>query len=300
MSKFVVTADWHLREDLPIGRNDVDWFGAQRSAVNFVFSYAKRVGAQVILGGDVFHRGHTHPSLVTMFLEEAILFGDDVYVIPGQHDLPYHSMEYVNKSSFGNIIAAMRVPEINIIDGGSRGSTLPFGKLEDKVYDFNTEFLFLHQLTFKDEASKPPIDDGVLADDLLDRFPNISYICLGDNHRHFVVERDGRYVINPGCLLRQSADLVEYTAGFYVLDTDKKTVEFIPVPDIGDVSNAHILKEKERDDRIEAFVDSLEKGTEISLDFIQNLRAQLHQLKPGTKAIIEELIEEIGGKSGGN
>lgn len=295
MSKFVITGDWHLRDDLPVCRNDSDWFGVQKDAVHFVFTYAKKIGANVAIDGDICHRSHIHPSLITMFLQEAAEFGGNIFIIPGQHDLPYHSMEYVDRSSFGNLRAAMAMRESNIMDAGDRGLTIPFGKLEERVYEDNTEFLFLHQLTFASPADMPPTDEGVLADDLLDRFPNISYICLGDNHRHFVVQRGDRYVINPGCLLRQSADLIDYEPGFYVLDTaGRGKVEFVKVPDAGKVSNEHITKEKERDDRIEAFVASLEKGQEMSLDFVHNLREKMPTLSQGTRDVLEEMIEEIG------
>lgn len=294
MSKFVVTADWHLREDLPICRSDIDWFETQRSAVHFTFDYAKRIGAEVIIDGDICHRPHIHPSLIAMFLQEVSLFGGNVYIIPGQHDLPYHSMEYVDRSSYGILKAAMKLTT-NLIDGSKLGLTIPFGMLEDRVYNEASKFLLLHQLTFASSQDMPPIDEGVLADDLLDRFPNVNWICLGDNHHHFHVKRGDRHVINPGCLVRQSADLIDYTAGFYVLDTSsEESVEFVEVPDVGTVSNDHIVKEKERDDRIEAFVSSLEKGVEMSLDFVSNMQAKMSSLSPGARDVLDEMIDEIG------
>ena len=72
-------------------------------------------------------------------------------------------------------------------------------------------------------------------------------------------------------------------------------IQFIKVPDGGTVSNEHITKEQERDERIEAFVSSLEKGTEMSLDFVHNLRERMPSLATGTKDILNEMIEEIGG-----
>jgi hypothetical protein len=189
----------------------------------------------------------------------------------------------------------MEMGNSNLIDASHRGLTIPFGKLESRIYEESTEFLFLHQLTFASPADMPPIDEGVLADDLLDRFPNINWICLGDNHHHFCVQRGNQFVVNPGCLVRQSADLIDYVPGFYVLDTSGQgSVEFVTVPDSGRVSNAHITKEKERDERIEAFVSSLEKGTEMSLDFIQNLRVKMFGLAQGTRNVLEDMIQEVG------
>jgi len=296
--KYVITADWHLREDLPVCRNDEDWFYVQQQAVRSVFSYAEKVEADVIVCGDVFHRSHVHPSLVTMLLQEIARFKQNVFVIPGQHDLPYHSLDYVQRSSFGNLLAVASMQHTNLFTADRIGVTLPYGSVKSVMSrgegkDIQGTFLIIHQLTLKESSNLFPADSFVTAKELLQQFPGVQYIFTGDNHSRFLYQEGTRAVVNPGCLLRQSADLVDYTPGFYVLSVEGGAFEFVPVYDPGLVSNAHITKEKERNDRIEAFIASIEKGKELSLDFVINLRNRSNQLSSQGRAVLEEIIEEL-------
>ena len=294
--RLAASADWHLRDDLPVCRNDVDWLEVQKKAITFVIDYANALKANVAITGDVFHRSHVHPSIVSMF--EDALFNYDVDdgiigILAGQHDLPYHNIDNMAKSSFGNVwkIAMSRKTHLRPME--DLGLAVHFGQLPTESYTGPKELIFIHQLTFKTEDDMPPTDEAMLADDLLELFPNAKWLFLGDNHHRFDYTYKGQHVINPGCLVRQSADLIDYTPGFYFVDTDSGSIEFVKVPDGGTVSNDHITKEQERDERIEAFVTSLEKGTEMSLDFVHNLRERMPSLAEGTKDVMNEMIEAI-------
>ena len=299
---FVITADWHLREDMPVSRNDPDWLETQQNAINYVMNYADMHDADVCVDGDIFHRSHVHPSLVSIFLNSTMNYRKHVYIMPGQHDLPHHNMDYAPRSSFGNIWGIANQRRTSLLPVSDLGYFIPFGTLEDKIYeDVHTDFVFIHQLTFASKKDMPPTDEAILASELCERFPYARFICLGDNHHHFLyTPNDIQQVINPGCFLRQSAELINYKAGFYhihifgsgVADVD---INFIEIPDQGSVSNDHLTKEKERDDRIEAFVSSLEKDSSLSLDFVENLRGQMPSVKPDVKAVVEDLISDMEG-----
>ena len=327
--RLVITADWHLREDMPICRNDADWMDVQRGAMKFVIDFANEKKASVAIVGDLFHRSHVHPSVVSMFLEEVgryFVEGGGVYLLAGQHDLPYHSLENISKSSFGNLWALIQRHRFDRVKGAyidfhlgdleEIGTRLHFGELRvDRPREHSddcavtlgggacdcpyqpTHFVFIHQLAFKSKKDMPPTDEGMLAEDLAAMFPEARIIALGDNHRHFMwethtKERD-QVILNPGCLVRQSADLIDYESGFYYVDEEQ--IDFVVVPDSGTVSNAHLVREQERDDRIEAFVSTLEKGQEVSLDFVQNLRSKMGQLEKPVVDVLEEMLQEIHG-----
>lgn len=289
----IVTADWHLREDLPVCRNDPDWMQVQADAMKFVVDFANKRGVPIAIVGDLFHRSHVHPSVVSMFLD-VVQRAIGVYILAGQHDLPYHSLENITKSSFGNVWLLAQEEKTVLHPLGRLGRAFHFGELAKEPYDEETSpFAFVHQLCFESEKVKPPAQDGKIAEDMTDLFPKVKYICLGDNHRHFLWKKKDQKVINPGCLVRQSSDLIDYQPGFYYVDEVRHEVEFVPVPDQGDVSNAHIVKEKERDDRIEAFISTLEKGTEVSLDFVYNLRSRMGTLEAPVVEVLEEMLQEI-------
>jgi hypothetical protein len=293
--KYVITADWHLREDRPVCRNDVDWIETQSVAVASVFSYAKDVGAEVIINGDIFHRPTTAPTLVSIFLSAVHQFGAPVYILPGNHDLPYHSFNHLNKSSFGILREVMDIGGTNLFDSSRKAAVVDFGQLEDKVYGTKSDLLCLHQLAFPSLKDMPPNEQGILAEDLCYRFPGVKWILVGDNHKHFCYQGGTQRVVNPGCLLSQASDLIDYVSGFYLIDTASDSVEFVPTKDIGTVSEDHVVKEKDRVGRIGAFVEALEKSKVLGLDIVLNLMRGLPALRIPTADVVKELINEVRG-----
>jgi len=158
------------------------------------------------------------------------------------------------------------------------------------------ETVVLHKMIFKNEV--PPFIDGFTAKEMLERFPIAKYICTGDNHHGFIYEDNYRYVINPGCLIRQTADLKDYQPFIVYLDMEKEIVKKIFVPDDCDIVDDEYLKDEEkRNDRIEAFVDSIKKGKNVSLSFEDNLRKAVlknkKEIGKGVIDIIQEIMEEV-------
>lgn len=297
--KLIITADWHLREDVPLCRSHMsleEWMDLQREAIQFVFKVAQeRPGTKVAIVGDLFDRSHVHPSVVNMFLEEALCSGCVVHLLAGNHDLLYHQIKNLNRSSFGHIWNLMQSGGVdNLQTMDSLGKWFHFGTVQESDYS-GEKFVFLHELCFKDEDSKHSKIKAYVAEDLLDMFPKAKYICLGDNHKSFLyTSKDARHVINPGCLVRQVADLINDAPGVFFIDTDVEDVEFISFSD-GEVSNTHLTKEKERDDRIDAFVSSINSNEPESLDFRENLRKEMksHEEELGAATqVIVELLEE--------
>ena len=71
-------------------------------------------------------------------------------------------------------------------------------------------------------------------------------------------------------------DMKDYQRGVYYVDTDDEEIEFIPIIDVGDViDDSYLMKEKEREERIEKFANKLKDTNSVSLDFISNVQKQL-------------------------
>ena len=86
----------------------------------------------------------------------------------------------------------------------------------------------------------------------------------------------------------------DYQPGVYYVDTDNEEIEFIPIIDIGDViDDSYLMKEKEREERIEKFADKLKDTNSVSLDFVSNVQKQLkiNNFDDELKNTIEELLE---------
>lgn len=286
----VVTADWHLRGERPVCRTDADWIATQRKAIRFVLRTARTMKLPLYIVGDIFHTPRVATEVTVMLLDE-LRQATDTWILAGNHDLPYHSYDNVAMSSFG--ILRHVLPEIGSeqgFDATPFGLDAPTGK----------EIAFTHQLVFPDEASKPSLSVGKTAADILEQFPDAKWVFCGDYHHAFHYEHDGRHVVNPGCILRQAADMMDYEPSVYLVDTTAGTVERIPVPDPGEVvTDAHLRKAEEREDRIGAFLEQLRMPGTVTLSFRDNLERKLESAAIGAE-VRTELAELLSLQHGAN
>lgn len=288
--KFIITADWHIRATRPRCRTESNWIETQRNALNKIIKISKEKKAPVMVVGDLFHsNSDTSFECIQMVQEMAKKLGE-LYILAGNHDLPYHSSENINRSAIGILLKSENVSTIKKYFIAFDVSASNFDEEDNE----DAEMVFKHVLTFPDEKSIPPNVDAITAKDLLIEFPEAKWIFTGDYHHNFHYEKNGRHVVNPGCLLRQVSDMKDYQPGIYFVDTDEEIVEFIPIIDKEEfIDDSYILKQEEREQRIEQFVDKLKSTESISLDFIENVRNAIksNKLNPDLKLMIEELLE---------
>jgi len=286
----IVTSDWHLRKDVPVSRPETEeeWIAFQFLMVQRVQSIAKEKEIPIYLIGDMYERSQPYMGIIGRLKLQFKNLENTLIKLAGNHDLPYHS--------WGNMINSgwFLSPGIDLCE-------------EDKgAFHFGTDIkrkkariVFTHQLVFPDEKSRPPMAGGKIAQELLNEFPNAVWIFTGDYHRAFHYENNGRHVVNPGCLTRQKASEEDYDTGFYVVDTAKNYVEFVSVGDTVQMNTNHLKNAKERESRIEAFMEIVESKGKVSLSYKDNLDKKLlnKKINTGIRTIITEIKTELGVKS---
>jgi hypothetical protein len=270
--KIIITADWHLRQTKPTHRLDDDWVETQKNTLNQICDYAIKHKLNVCVVGDLFHSNSDTSFLliqtVLNFKRELNKHELDMYILAGNHDLPFHSSKNLEKSAIGILFKAgvKTIKELN--------SNFSAPNFDEEVED--KEVVFRHVLTFPDKKSMPPNVNAKLASDLTLETPNAKFIFTGDNHHNFHVHTNNCHVVNSGCLIRQTVDMYDYECGFYVVDTETEDVEFIKLKDeksLLDVSKNKIIKERET--RINSFIDSLKESKSTSLDFLDNVEKSM-------------------------
>ncbi|MFW9871925.1 MAG: metallophosphoesterase [Candidatus Thorarchaeota archaeon] len=259
--KFILTSDLHLRYTKPRCRIDDDWIETQRKQLEFIAQQSKdHESCPIVITGDIFHTPNVPDTIKHMLINT--FFNCKVYILAGQHDLPYHKWEYVETSSFGLLWA--------IKDNFS--PLIEFGVYSHWECDFinakQTGLYFTHRPVF--EGKVPPfMDNGINAQDFLDELPDAKWIFAGDHHRGFHYENNGQHVIVPGCLNRQASDFRDYVPVIWFVDTDKEVVEPIEVPDDKNMVVVDIFAKssKERNKNISSIAERIDSGDEIELDF---------------------------------
>jgi DNA repair exonuclease SbcCD nuclease subunit len=269
----IITADLHLRKQKPRCRLDEDWIEQQRKSLQEIREIASRCKCPIAIAGDIFHTARQPHEIVNLFISE--MKGSTTFIKEGNHD-EEHTMENIDKTAYGTIAKI-------------------FTELSKEETMQGEQVIFLHELVFKTDKDRPIETIGKTAEELLDEYPDKKWIFVGDNHHNFHFEKNGRHVINPGCINRQKSNMKDYKPGVYHVDIEKGIVEFIELKsDTGElVTDEYIKEQNEREDRIESFVSMIKSQGRITLDFISNLKNKLDSLDKDVRVVVENTIQEV-------
>jgi DNA repair exonuclease SbcCD nuclease subunit len=275
----IFCADLHLRSDVPICRVDNYW-QAQETKLNFIISLAKKHRCPIIIAGDAGHKSEWNDALLRWTIKK--IEDLEIYLTPGQHDLPNHNLEKWEESGVGVLESSCKnfifMSKNGFIDLGRSlfvVFSFPFGEkikhLTPEVMN-NRKIAVSHQLIIEGGKLEWPEQKAIPAQILLKEFPEYNIILTGDNHKPFVVEHQGRYVVNPGSMMRMSADQIDHKPRVYLwnAETNQVKAEYLPIDD-NVIDRGHIDDPTEKDKRMKAYVEHLQKGRDISLSFEQNM-----------------------------
>ena len=285
----IFTADWHLREDVPECRIDDFWI-TQWNKVAFISELQEQHDCPVIHAGDLFNHWKPSPFL----LSETIKYlPARFYTIHGNHDLPQHNLDLVHKCG---IFTLMRAGKLAVLAQGHWGVDPENWKRFESTSNFiglPKEVLVYHIMTYQGKDPWPGCTDPK-AVKLLRKYPEYDLIVTGHNHKSFVEEYDGRLLVNPGSLTRQEADKAEHKPCVYLWYAENNTVERVDLPiEKGVVSREHIDKKENRDNRIDAFVSSLNSEWTGAVSFEKNVEKMLrkNKVKTSVKQIVYKALD---------
>lgn len=291
--KILITADWHIRGERPICRTDDDWLLSQKTTIDEIRSIFEFHGCeQMWVLGDVFDAPRCSTKAVNMLISSLMTFPtDSVRILCGNHDLKDHNIDNLEECSIGTLGKFFRtVPAV--VDKFSV-SAEPFGRDD---YGTNADVVCTHQLTFPNAEARPIEDCGVLAQDLLDRWPKTKIIFTGDYHQSFIYSGPGhRHVVNPGCINIQKADELDYEPSVFIWDTDTNTIEKAMLdPHRENCTRDHIEAREQKEEMLAEVVETIKGGAEITLDFDSNLSAAIEKCEKGVVDEYDIVRQEIG------
>jgi DNA repair exonuclease SbcCD nuclease subunit len=281
----ILTADWHLREDIPVCRTD-DYETAQWRKVDFVSSLQKKYDCVVLHAGDLYDHWKPSPELLTKTL---LHLPNRFYTIYGQHDLPQHNLELVHKCGINVLEAAGR---LTVLPGLHWGQKNPdSGSLTIK----GRKILVWHIMNYQGRLPYPECPAPISAA-LLRNNPKFDLILTGDNHKTFTEEFEGHRLVNPGAIMRMEADEFIHHPCVFLWYAEDNSIEqiFLPFePDV--ISREHIEAKEQRDARIEAFVSSLDSDFQAAVSFKHNLIIfeNLNKIRKSIMDIVYQSIEPI-------
>ncbi len=302
--KLLFTGDWHLTDKSPKRRTD-DYFNTQVEKVKYLMDFAlNEANIDAIIQPGDFFDSHKTPDYVKQFYINLLKeYGIPIYTIPGQHDMRYHStdientpMKVMHEAGVVNIISCGKQPDLNsnvFLYGAGFGEDIP-----ECITPGAKNILVIHTMVIKSKEEKlwDKQEDFCEADALLKL--NFDIVVSGDNHQSFTKQYEGRSLFNCGSLMRSTISQVDHQPVFYIFDTatGQYSQNLIPIeeyPTVFDMSTAE--KEKEKNEKLEAFINGLSDETEIvGMDFQRNLKTYIADNKIDTRivSIIDEVMED--------
>jgi len=300
----ILTSDWHIRADTPTSRTD-DFTAAMWDKVQFVCDLANEHDIPILLAGDLGHRPQWPNWLIEKFM--SIVPDIEIIAIAGQHDLPGHNLDAIPQSGFGVLSRSGYIKSTSTEKYTLPWSCnyfqfpifeFPFGS-DIKSFPEGSEILpdkddpwiaMTHQMVTKGKSEWPG-QVASSAKSLLKKFPDYKLILSGDNHQPFVVEYEGRLLVNPGSMMRSTADQIDHKPRVYLWEAKSNRVEAVYLPiEQGVIDRSHIDTKKEKDARIEAYTTRLSERYEVGLSYEENLNAYFEENR--TRKPIKDRIWE--------
>lgn len=299
----ILLADIHLSLNPPVWRsNEPDWLNTQRQKLYEIqelqIEYNK---CPILCAGDVFNWWDSKAELINFAMT---YLPDDMYCIPGQHDLPRHRLEDINKSAFqtlANLTIHRLQPNIGWLTNDMVVWGFPYGvpiEPVDEKYKRKgiIQVALVHEYAWIKGHSYPNASHGNMIGRKPAKSKNVKWygydvIVYGDNHSGFLTKYGATTIFNCGTLMRRASDEENYRPQVGLLLKDGSVV-----PHYLDISrDKHLTKAEEKiktkELDIKAFFSELEKLGDSILDFKKALLRATND-----KQVKEILIEAMEKK----
>lgn len=292
----IITSDIHLREDRPACRID-DYFETQSKKIEWLCDLQIKYDCPVLDAGDLFAK--SKPShFMTQWAIRNIPNG--FHTIPGNHDLPSHNLSLLEKSALGVLDAAgaadvmicnpLNLDKVIVHPYPWGAETHPLDK--KNKHDSLFYVALCHIMVFTGQIPWPDCVD-LSARQLLRKMKGYDLIITGHNHKAFIIKSRGRLLVNPGSLMRSNASQIDFKPRVYLWYSEDNHVEpvFVPIEE-GIITTDHLDAIKEKDKRINAFVEKLHSSGDmnISSSFERNMEEYFKQNK--TTEVVRQTVWE--------
>lgn len=298
--KLGILGDLHKRFTPPIHRTD-NYYVTQFEKLKQAFDHFVKHGCTAVLQpGDFFNSYGRDPLYliydVISFLKKYSL---PVYLVFGQHDLKFHNLgvtdiplRILENAELVHVLGADPTPiGSNVfLYGASWNEKIPQPEyIGSKIRNI----LCMHKMVIKSKPLWPGQTDYTKARSLL-KYEHDLFVC-GDNHEAFTYKNR---VVNCGSLCRMRVDQAEHKPMCAVYDTKTRELKTHELKIKENVLRKEEF-EKGKDDkrRTDAFAKSLRSDFEGELNYrsnIQQVMRKKRRIKPRTKEIVEEALNEQG------
>lgn len=204
----IVCSDLHLSHKPPIWRScEPDWYAAMKRQLLELADLQTRLDDTLIYcAGDIFDKWNAPAELINF----AINTLPPMLAIPGQHDMPSHNFEELDRSAYGTINYANAIRDISGGDDESQlgwrgfewGAKPPQRKGEEFFgVSLIHEYVWMPGKSYKNDA------EGGNTKQIAIKYDS-KLVVSGDNHIHFYDKTNNVY--NCGGFFRRTKDQIDH------------------------------------------------------------------------------------------
>lgn len=285
--KLLISGDWHLTDKTPINRIDNYW-GTCKRKITFILETAKREKVDYILQPGDFTDS---PSMSwSSFIELIDLFNKyrdiKILTVYGQHDLRYRIKGNTALDAIATSCKNIEIESVTVCSV-SYNNAIP-----DKAKE-SSDILLIHGMILQEKiwSGQEEYSDAVS----FLRSNKFHLVVSGDNHQPFIVDSKvmKKHLFNCGALMRNKIDQIDHKPFIILFNTDTKEYEkiMIPIEPAEKVFNIEkAVREKEKNENLDAFISGLSEHKEVGLKFEDNLNSYLDEnnIEQPIRNIIEE------------
>lgn len=246
----IVCSDLHLSLRPPLARtSEPDWLEAMARPLRQLIKLKEEFHVPILCAGDIFDHWWSMPQLVNWLIAK-VPYRPLFYAIPGQHDLPYHSTEEIQRSSYWTLVTAGVIE--HVVSPYQLGPLLvtgfPFGMEAHTCHREKgmIHVALIHRYVWMGDHSYPGAPPEQNVKQVMKEYSGFDVLAVGDNHRGFTITSKGTTVFNCGTFMRRKSDEIHYHPqvglirqdGYVepcVLDTSEDVIETTSGSEQGDV-----------------------------------------------------------------
>lgn len=279
----LAVSDIHLSHKPPVARSTEDWYEAMGRQLAELKQLQEKHNVPIGCAGDILDKYHQPPELVNW----AIKHLPEMFAVPGQHDLKYHSLKDLRKSNFWTLVEAGVVhyvrPRKPVSIGEVRFHGFPWGVPLSPLknpHDLALDIALVHKYVWKVGCGYEGAPEENRAGKLAYELQGFPLAITGDNHIPFEKSNKvGPLIYNCGGFFRRKMDEKQHKPSVGLVYADGTAERYYL-----DVSQDKFLDDGEFTKTLDgigvnSFIEALSQLGDAALDFAEAVKQIMEREK---------------------
>lgn len=296
----ILVADIHLCHSPPVARAlEPDWYAAMQRSLDEIRALSIQYDdVPILCAGDVFDRWNSNAALINFAIRNV----PKMHAIPGQHDLPLHRYDMMDRSAFdtlqlAGVLNVLEPGVFTLVSDGIHVQGFPWGTpVEPLRAEFRSwpglKVALVHSFLWLDKStSYPGAPETGQVSEAKKNMEGWDVVVFGDNHRGFLVEDDDLSILNCGTVFRRRSNELDYVPKVGLLRSSGK-IDMHSLDISKDVLTVLEDADWEPSGDLSEFVGSLSRMGGDPLDFRDAMGKLTSECDGGVRDILVEVMSE--------